>query len=506
MKVNLPTWMLIVLTALLTFCISGSAAYYFGYLAPIEAVHDHVPGEKPEAEDKQLWTCGMHPWIITEAPGQCPICGMDLTPKRDTGPSAGDTGERQVAYWLDPADAMGIYSEEGISPSGEPLSPVYEDELISGVSVKIDPVTRQNMGVRTATAKKGILSHTIRTYGHITYDETRIVQVSPKFNGWIEKLHADFTGQFVEKDEPLFDIYSPDLLAAQEEYLGAFGHIRNRGNPGSDLLASAQRRLLYYDVAESEIREMERTGKVQKSITMRSPFTGIVTHKNAVEGAFIKAGTALYTIADLSRVWAEAHIYEYELPWVKIGQDATMHLSFHPGEVYAGKVTYIYPYLQQKTRDVVVRLEFENPDMALKPDMFADVRIRTESKGEGLVIPAEAVLRSGRRNLVFVEREPGKFIPREVSLGLSLDENHVQVREGIAPGDRVVTSGQFLLDSESKLKEAVAKMMEIRQPGTQKPPASGSDGFFDGMEAGEDDFFSDMAEGDENADFFEEMK
>ncbi len=542
---HLPTWLAVVITAALTICLTGSAAWYFGYLAPIEAVHDHRAGG--EEEEKQLWTCGMHPWIITEEPGQCPICGMDLTPKRDTGPASGETGERQVAYWKDPSDPMGIYSDPAEAPAGAHLTPVYEDALIGGVSVTIDPVTRQNMGLRTATVEKGALSRSIRTYGHITYDETRIAQVSLKFNGWIEKLHVDFTGRRVEKGDPLFDIYSPELLAAQEEYMGA----RRGGGSRRSMIDSARRRLSYFDVAESEIRELERTGEVKKAITIRSPFTGIVTQKSAVQGAFMKAGANLFTIADLSRVWVEAHIYEYELPWVAEGQEARMTLSFHPGRVYVGKVTYVYPYLQQKTRDVVARLEFENPDMDLKPYMFADVRIRTdgdaewtkgtertegtEGKGDamargageplrqGLIVPAEAVIRSGRRNIVFVERGEGKFTPREVGLGLRLDDNKVEVRSGLAPGEVVVTSGQFLLDSESKLKEAVAKMMAIQEPARSAPggaadgakadgtkadgtkadgakadgaagnrDAAGNDDFFTDMKSDEDDFFSDM--------------
>mgnify|MGYP005840958575 CR=1 FL=1 len=506
-KKSISKWILIPLTVVLTLTVSGVSAYYLGYLRTPQALdgHDHGDVSEPlmgEEKTAQLYTCGMHPWIITEEPGLCPICNMELTPKRDTDSAAASgtgSGEREILYWRAPMDPMEIYDEPGKSKMGMDLVPVYEDELVGGVEIKIDPVTQQNMGVRTAEAGMGVMTRTIRTYGHITYDETRIAQVSPKFSGWIEDLHIDFTGQSVEKGDPLFEIYSPDLLTAQEEYLGTWRRLspsqRSRGN---EFLASARRRLAYYDVAESEIEEMEKTGEVQKTVTIRSPFTGIVTHKNAVEGTFIKAGTNIYTIADLSRVWVEAHIFEYEVPWVEEGQTAEMRLPFHPGVVYTGKVSFVYPYLQEKTRDVVVRLEFENPNLELKPDMFVDVKIETVAKGEGLIVPSEAVIRSGERDLVFVARGNGKFTPREVTLGLHLDDNRVQILSGLAPGESVVTSGQFLIDSESKLKEAVQKMMEAK---TAKAAPETED------ESTEDDFFDDMEETPEPADdFFKDLE
>jgi len=400
----------IILTAIMTLVLAGGTAYFLGYLnLQRDGGHGTSAGSDQNLfedvqEKTQLFTCGMHPWIITEEPGLCPICNMDLTPKRDEDTSGEETGERKIAYWRSSTDTMDIRDEPGKDAAGEDLIPVYEDEIIAGVEIKVDPVTQQNMGIRTTVVEKGPLVHTIRTYGHITYDETRTAQVSPKFNGWFERLHVDFTGQSVKKGDPLFEIYSPALLTAQEEYLIA----RRQGN--RDLLSSARRRLRYFDVAESEIRAIERSG-VKKTVTIRSPFTGIVTHKNAVEGRFVKAGTTVYTLADISRVWVEAHIYEYELSRVTPGLEAEMTLPYIPGKIYSGKVAYIYPYLQQKTRDVVIRLEFENPDMELKPDMYADVRIKTVGHGEGIRIPSEAVIRSGERNVVFVTRENNKFTP-----------------------------------------------------------------------------------------------
>ncbi len=507
---------IVLFTALITMGLSFGAAFLFGYI-PRESGHVHPPGEKPESivegdllgegNEAQLYTCGMHPWIVTEEPGSCPICGMDLTPKRDA-PAEADAagGERQIAYWRAPMDPMEIYDEPGKSKMGMDLVPVYEDELIGGVEIRIDPVTEQNMGVRTAEVKKDTLIHTIRTYGHITYDETRTAQISPKVNGWFEELYVDFTGEMVEKGDPLYEIYSPELLAAQEEYLTALRNYQRIPNERSrELLASARRRLDFFDVAESEVETIKETGEVRKTVMIRSPFQGVVTHKNAVEGSYVKAGTTVYRIADLSRVWVEAHIFEYELGRVRKGQEAEMTLPYHPGQVYHGVVSYIYPYLQRQTRDVIIRLEFENPDLELKPDMYADVRIETVSDDPGMMIPSEAVIRSGERNVVFVDKGRGKFSPREVNLGMTLDGGSVQVLSGLAPGEEVVTSGQFLLDSESKLQEAVQKMMAV-QPGPEETPAPEEDDFFSDMESdAEDAFFDDMTEKPEE-DFFSDFE
>ncbi|UCF57717.1 MAG: efflux RND transporter periplasmic adaptor subunit [Deltaproteobacteria bacterium] len=425
-----------VLTAVLTLLVAGGSAYFLGYLGP----------QKGEQAIEQ-------------------------------------GGGRKIAYWRAPMNPTEIYDKPGKSAMGMDLVPVYEDELVGGVEIKVDPVTQQNMGIRTAMVEKGPLVHTIRTYGHVTYDETQTAQVSPKISGWIEKIHVDFTGKYVEKGQPLFELYSPDLFAAQEEYLVTYRNLKRlSGRADKGLLASARQRLRYFDVADSEIRAMEKSGKINKTVTIRSPFSGIVTLKNAEAGSHIKAGTTVYRIADLSRVWVETHIYEYELAWVSEGQEAEMTLPYLPGRAFHGRVAYVYPYLQPKTRDVVIRIEFENPDMVLKPDMYADIRIKITGKEDGLIIPAEAVIRSGERNVVFVARENNKFTPRDVTLGRSLDDRKVQVLTGLAPGEVVVTSGQFLLDSESKLNEAVQKMLEAKRVEVKEAPDS------------EEDFFEDMEE------------
>jgi Cu(I)/Ag(I) efflux system membrane fusion protein/cobalt-zinc-cadmium efflux system membrane fusion protein len=421
-----------VVTAILTLLIAGVGAYMGGYLRP------KGPSDKIKTPSGKMES------------------GHDRSTKQG--------GERKILYWRAPMNPNEIYDRPGKSAMGMDLVPVYEDEGGSGSEIRIDPVIQQDMGIRTSPVRKGPLVHTILTYGHITEDETRTTEINPKTSGWVEKLYVDFTGKYVERGDPLFEFYSPDLVAAQEEYLVAKRNLgRLSDGRAEDLLESARRRLQYFDIAESEIRKIEETGKVQKSLLIRSPFSGFVIQKNVNDGDFVRAGTTVFRISDLSHVWVEAHIYEYELPWVSIGQDAEMTLTYLPGKVFQGKVTYVYPYLQQKTRDVVIRLEFENPDYELKPDMYADVRIKSRAKGEGLIIPSEAVIRSGQRNIVFVVRAKGKFTPRDVILGRTLDDGRVQILVGVSEGETIVTSGQFLLDSESKLREAVQKMLEPKK-------------------------------------------
>lgn len=495
-RVSVKTlWTTVIVAAVVSVVLAWAGLRLFGYHAPHRVSLEGASGEGA-SEETQLWTCGMHPWIITEEPGLCPICGMELVPKKSDAAPQAASGERSIAYWRAPMDPMEIYDAPGKSKMGMDLVPVYEDELVGGVDIRIDPVVEQNMGIRTTRVEKGSLVHTIRTYGHITYDETRTAQVAPKVDGWFGRLYVDFTGEIVEAGQPLYEIYSPQLLAAQEEYLTAFRNARRMGGASRELLASARRRLSYFDVAETEIQAIESAGEVKKFVMIRSPFKGVVTHKNALEGGFVKAGTTVYTVADLTRVWVEAHIFEYELEWVAEGQEAVMTLPYRPGKTYRGKVAYVYPYLQRKTRDVVIRLEFPNPDLDLKPEMYADVRIKTSGKGEGLIIPNESVIRSGERNVVFVAKGDGRFIPRETVLGMSLDGDRIQVLTGLAANETVVTSGQFMLDSESKLKEAVRKMMPREKPSAPSEPESKGDAdFFEGMEtppASDDPFFEDM--------------
>jgi len=432
---------------------------------------------------EEFWTCSMHPFIIMNEPGDCPVCGMALIPKPAEAAVSETSGERVVAYWRAPMNPAEVYDVPGKSAMGMDLVPVYEDELVGGVVISIDPVVEQNMGVRLENAVQAPLSRTLHTWGHVTWDETRTFQVSPRFSGWIQSLHVNFEGQKVKKGDPLFTVYSPELIAAQEEYLYARSRLGKRGDGINErLLESSKRKLQNYAMAASEIRRAEKLGRALETVTVISPYTGIVVTKSAVEGGYFNAGATLYTVSDLSRVWVEAHVYEYEVGRVRQGQKASMTLSFGPAKTLTGKVAYVYPFMEGRTRDVTVRLEFDNQDAFLKPDMYANVTIETDTGETGVVIPAEAVLRSGSKDTVFVRTAKGRYTPREVITGLTLDDGRLHVLQGIAPGDQVVVSGQFLLDSESQLKEAVAKMMEVNNP---KPPEAQ-------QASEEDDFFEDM--------------
>jgi multidrug efflux pump subunit AcrA (membrane-fusion protein) len=441
----------VLLTTVLTLLLAGGIAYWLGYLQPL----------RTEQKTKKEASSGEHPQSGREV-------------------SSSDTKMGKILYWRAPMNPTEIYDKPGKSAMGMDLVPVYEDEMTSQEAVKIDPVTQQNMGIRLGKVKKGPLIHTLRTYGHITPDETLTAQVNLKTTGWIDNLHVDFTGKYVKKGEPLFDLYSPELVAAQEEYLVAFRTLgKSRRTGGKSLLDSSRNRLRYFDVPESEIEALEESGKVRKTVMIRSPLNGFVIQRNAEEGSYIKAGTKVFRIADLSRVWVDAHIYEYELAMIKEGQQAEMTLPYLPGKTFSGTVAFVYPYLQPKTRDLIVRLVFQNPDMELKPEMYADIRIKAVFKGEGLTVPSEAVIRTGRRNVVFISSGHGKFVPRDVTLGPLLDNERVQVLAGVTDGESVVISGQFLLDSESNLKEAVRKMLDAKVVKKVK-------------EEEEDDFFGDM--------------
>jgi Cu(I)/Ag(I) efflux system membrane fusion protein/cobalt-zinc-cadmium efflux system membrane fusion protein len=438
-------------------------------------------------EDEDQWyTCGMHPNVLQKGPGLCPICQMKLTPlKKDadaqTGGQAGDSKERKILYWRAPMDPNYVSEQPGKSPMGMDLVPVYADEgdSPSAHAIRIDPITVQNMGIRTAVIQRGPLIKAVRTVGRVDYDERRVTFIDTKFNGWIEKLNVDITGQVVAQGDPLFDVYSPELYAAQEEYLAAVRNLplmeKSDFAPAREqavqLVEAAATKLKYLDVSDAQIETLKTVGKIEKSLTIYSPSNGIVTEKMALEGMYVKPGMRLYTIADLSRVWVYADIYEYQLPWIRLGQTANMTLSYIPGEKFVGKVFYIYPYLEKKTRVIQVRLEFDNPALELKPGMFANVELEAELQKDAILVPREAYIDSGTRQVAFVNLGEGKFSPRDIQVGVEAEDGMVEVLYGLDAGEVVVTSGQFMLDAESKLKEAVAKMMEVESTQTTKRPA-----------------------------------
>jgi Cu(I)/Ag(I) efflux system membrane fusion protein len=391
-----------------------------------------------------------------------------------TGTPAGKTEKkRKIKYWVAPMDPTYIRDKPGKSPMGMDLVPVYEDEGPGEKGlVSIDPVTVQDIGVRTTKVVRGPLIAEVRTVGHVTYDEELVQHVHTKVQGWVEELFVNTTGQAVRKGERLLTIYSPDLVATQEEYLQALRYaqqtesskFKDIANGGKALIDATRTRLLLMDIQPAQIKALEKRGEVQKTMVLHSPVSGIVIDKNVLAGMEVNPGKDLYTIADLSRVWILASIYEYELPFVKVGQEAEITLPYEPGVVYKGRVSFIYPYLSAATRTIQVRIEFENPQLLLKPDMYVNVSIKSKAERNVLEVPSDAVIRTGTRNIVITALGGGKFLPKEVILGAE-GQGMLEVKSGLVEGETVVTSAQFLIDSESNLKQALT-MME------QAPPAA----------------------------------
>jgi Cu(I)/Ag(I) efflux system membrane fusion protein/cobalt-zinc-cadmium efflux system membrane fusion protein len=443
------------------------------------------------AETKTRYTCGMHPFIIQDQPGTCPICGMNLTPLKEGTGGAPATAERKVKHWVSSMDPTYIRQEPGKDYMGMELVPVYEEP--AGGGIVIDPVTSQNMGIRTAPVERRDISRTVRTVGLVTYEESRQYSINSKIEGWIERLHVNQTGQMVRKGQPLLEIYSPELVAAQQEYLLALensGRLAQSPFPeiaasGRRLLDAARTRLGYWDISEQQVRELENSRQLRKTLTLYSAYGGIVTEKKVFEGMRVMAGEELLQISDISRVWVNADIYEYELPWIKVGQAAAVDIPFVVGKTLEGKITYIYPYLQNETRTVKARIELPNPGLELKPDMYANVRIETQPARDILAIPDHAVLNSGKGQTVFVALGEGRFEPRAVTTGVGNDEGYIQILSGLSEGERVVTAAQFMLDSESKLREAIQKMLEPKEPGA----APGHEGHADQGKEELDDLF-----------------
>ena len=421
--------------------------------------------------EKTLYTCSMHPQIIQDHPGNCPICGMNLVPVRKNAPSASQDrqstggGARKIKYYKSTMLLGEISQTPRKDSMGMDMVPVYEGEEESQ-TINVDPVTVQKMGVRTAPVIKGPLRRVIRTVGAIDYNETALADVTTKFKGWIENLYADSTGKQVHKGEPLFDIYSPELYSAQNEYVLAM----NQGGAGG-LRSSSRQKLKLFDISEDQIAELEKTRTPQRTLRVNAPIDGIVVDKMAVKGQMVDAGMKLYRLADLGIVWVQSQIYEQDLSLLKLGQEAEVSLSYLPDRKFRGRITYIYPTLDEKTRTAKVRMEFHNPGFFLKPGMFATVEIRAELEPDALLAPDTAVLRSGDKNTVFVALEGGRFEPRTVTLGPRSEDNQIQILNGLNEGERVVVSGQFMLDSESQLREAIQKMLNPNASVSPTPAA-----------------------------------
>ncbi len=371
------------------------------------------------------------------------------------------TKNKKIKYWVAPMDPTYIRNEPGKSPMGMDLVPVYEDDNQSsgsGSAVRVDPVMVQNMGVRTALISKGKVIRKVRTIGEVVVAEDQISVINLRYSGWIEKIWADQTGQSLKQGEKLFQIYSPQVVAAQEEYLLA---AKNKG-PNSSLAISAQKRLLQWDIPKKHINSVLKSNNGQLRLIVRSPRAGYILHKNVVLGNRINAGKNLYKIGNLDRIWIKAEVYEYDAPWIKIGQTAYMYLTFQPGRTWQGVVSYIYPTINHKSRTLSIRLEFDNPHLKLKPGMFTTIYIDAQEKNNVLTVPTEAIIHSGQRQIVFVSPQLGYYEPREITTGLVGDNRLTEVINGLDEGETAVISGQFLLDSESQLQEAIQKMLHAK--------------------------------------------
>jgi RND family efflux transporter MFP subunit len=400
-----------------------------------------APEKEAAAKGKDLYYCPMHPQVQSDKPGTCPICNMDLVKK--------------------PAEEA---SGEAEHPPG---------------TVRIKPEMQQLIGVEYGEVTEQPLSKTIQTVGRLAYDETKIARIQTRIDGWIEKVFVDFAGMLVKKGQPLFSVYSPELFSAQQELLIArktmetlaLSEFKDLSANAESLYRSTKERLRLWNITEGEIKQIEARGTPLRALTFHSPISGFVLTRNAYPGQRIAPDTELYSIADLSTVWVLADVFEYETANIHLGQTATMTLASFPGETYSGAVSYIYPGLDNTSRTLKVRLQFPNPGFKLKPDMWANVSFKIDY-GRQLAVSSSAVLDSGTEQIVFVALGDGYFEPRKVQLGAQVG-NLYTVLSGLQRGEKIVTSGNFLIDSESKLKSALSGMASPEHAGHGGSPPSG---------------------------------
>ena len=422
-------------------------------------------------DKKPLYQCPMHPTITSDHPGDCPICGMKLVEvKQDQAATKAlaSTGERKIALFRSPMDSKQTSPTPRKDEMGMDYVPVYEDEVGGGrgeqvkglATVTIDPTRQQLIGLRTVPVTSGEVAQSWRTVGRVQVDPTRVRKTNVKIEGYIERMFVDFVGQPVRKGEALFALYSPSVLAAENEYILALetkAELAKGGalvGNGDTLVTSARRKLDLWDVPAYEIDRLERTRQSSKTLTFVSPISGVVTAKNVVEGARVNPGDTPYEITDLGMVWVMADAYETDIARVKVGMPASLTLQSYANRKFVGEVVFIDPLLDPKTRTAKVHMHFANPKQELKPEMYGEVTLEGLTS-QGLRIPADAVVRSGTKDVVFLSLGNGKFEPREVQLGTA-NGDLVEVTAGLMESQEVVTRANFLVDSESQLRASLA--------------------------------------------------
>lgn len=427
----------------------------------------------PESAEKQLWTCGMHPHVIQDEPGSCPICHMDLVPL-GAPPAEASTGE--PLFYRHPMNPEVTSPVPAQDEMGMDYVPVFADGAGGSgeEGVRIDPLVVQNMNVRSEVVTRGDLERRIRTVGYLEYDQERMVTVTTKYSGWVERVYTNYVGERVKRGQRLFEIYSPELVQTEQELLSALDYARKLASAPEDarrraegLVMAARTRLSYWDIHPHQVEELERSGRIFRTLEVVAPAGGVIMKRlESLEGMAVRPGMEIFHIADLRSLWLSVEIFEDQVAWIGEGTPAEIEFTYFPGETFGGAVAFIDPEFSEKTRTLKVKIEVKNRDGRLRPGMFATVVFRPVTSPQTLTVPSMAVLRTGERNVVVVELEPGRFSPRQVTLGRE-GSGQTEVLSGLEEGDRVVTSSQFLLDSEASLQEAVQKMLVQRQPGSE---------------------------------------
>ncbi len=421
--------------------------------------------------------CPMHPDVVKDGPGDCPICGMKLVPIEEeahqaaVAGTAAPSGERKVLFYRSPMNPQETSPTPKKDSMGMDFVAVYSDEVDAGAkgpeglaTVTIDAQKQQLLGLKTIEVKRASFETSIRTTGRVAYDERRVHHVHTRYEAYVEAIEADYTGKYVKKGDVLVKVYSPELYATQREYLMALRAAKSTSGSaipsvsqgGQDLVAAARQRLLLWDITPQDIDALEKRGEPTRTLNIYAPISGFVTGRMAYHGMKVMPADSLFDIVDLSAVWVIADVYEYELPRLSLGQTAAMTLSYWPGKSWTGRVTYVYPAVDEMTRTVKVRLEFANPKAELKPEMYAQVTIHGQSR-EALVLPDDVVIDSGTRKVVFVAEGKGRLSPREISVGDHAGGQY-EVTGGLSAGETVARGANFLVDSESRLKAALSAM------------------------------------------------